>query len=115
MKIHAVKVERSKAQMARKIPPNWPSHVWFGLHYDLHAGKDDTELGQNVTPAMLRRAWIKIRPDVVQCDCKGHPGWSSWPTRIGSPSPGILRDALRSHRGGTRELGRPPGVHYSGV
>ena len=94
---------------------DWPSRIWFGLHYDLHATARDTELGKDVTPGMLREAWTLIQPDLVQCDCKGHPGWTSWPTRVGSASPGIIRDALRVHRDVTRELGIPLVMHYSGV
>jgi alpha-L-fucosidase len=96
-------------------PAHWHERVFFGLHYDLHANAQDTELGREVTPERLREAWQKIRPDWVQCDCKGHPGYTSWPTAVGTPSPGIVRDALRIHRDVTRELGIPLVVHYSGV
>jgi hypothetical protein len=95
--------------------PNWHARVFFGLHYDLHAHANDTELGKDVTPEMLRAAWEKIRPDWVQCDCKGHPGYTSWPTKVGYASPGIVRDALRIHREVTRELGLPLVMHYSGL
>lgn len=95
--------------------PNWHTRVFFGLHYDLHASAQDTELGKDVTPEMLRAAWEKIRPDWVQCDCKGHPGCTSWPTKVGYASPGIVRDALCIHREVTRELGLPLVMHYSGL
>ncbi|HEY8744304.1 MAG TPA: alpha-amylase family protein [Chloroflexota bacterium] len=94
---------------------NWHDLVFFGIHYDLHANAQDTELGREVTAELLREAWQKIRPDWIQCDCKGHPGYTSWPTQVGTPSPGIVRDALRIHRDVTRELGIPLVVHYSGV
>src|SRR5690349_5282917 len=94
---------------------NWHAGVVFGLHYDLHATAADTELGAAVTSELLRDAWRRIGPDWVQCDAKGHPGYASWPTTIGIPSPGIVRDALRVHRDVTRELGLPLVVHYSGV
>ncbi len=94
---------------------NWHRNVFFGLHYDLHANAEDTELGREVTPAMLREAWQAIGPDWVQCDCKGHPGYTSWPTRTGYASPGIVRDALQVHREVTRELGIPLVMHYSGL
>jgi hypothetical protein len=95
--------------------PNWHRNVFFGLHYDLHVNAEDTELGREVTPAMLREAWQAIGPDWVQCDCKGHPGYTSWPTKTGYPSPGIVRDALQIHREVTRELGIPLVMHYSGL
>lgn len=94
---------------------NWHERAFFGLHYDLHAGSEDTELGKDVTPELLRAAWRNIGPDWIQCDCKGHPGYTSWPTVTGTASPGIVRDALRVHRDVTRELGLPLVVHYSGV
>jgi hypothetical protein len=93
----------------------WWKTGFVGLHYDLHAKATDTELGAELTPEHLREQLAKVRPDYVQCDCKGHPGYSSYPTRIGSPSPGIVRDALRIHRDVTRELGIPLSVHYSGI
>lgn len=94
---------------------NWHHHVFFGLHYDLHATVQDTDLGRAVTPDLLFQAWDQIRPDWVQCDCKGHPGYTSWPTRTGYASPGIVRDALQVHREVTRALGIPLVMHYSGI
>ena len=58
---------------------------------------------------------MRTRPDWVQTDCKGHPGYTSWPTSVGSPSPGVVKDSLRIYRDVTRELGIKLGVHYSGV
>ena len=66
---------------------NWHDKVYFGLHYDQHANKWDFELGKAVTHEMLREAWKKIKPDWVQCDCKGHEGYTSYPTKVGYPSP----------------------------
>ncbi|HOF86861.1 MAG TPA: hypothetical protein PLZ36_01990 [Armatimonadota bacterium] len=94
---------------------NWHLDVFFGLHYDLHAGAKDTELGAALTDEHLRAELEKVRPDWVQCDCKGHAGWTSWPTAVGSTSPGMVRDALRIHRDVTRDLGLPLVMHYSGV
>jgi len=109
----------TRARKAAELPvsdmQNWPERVFFGLHYDLYAELTDTELGKEVTPERLRNAWQQIKPDWIQCDCKGHPGYTSWPTKVGTPSPGIVRDALRIHRDVTRELGIPLVVHYSGV
>jgi len=94
---------------------NWHTHVFFGLHYDLHARATDTELGRELTHEHLRERLLRVKPDWIQCDCKGHAGHTSWPTQIGSPSPGIITDALRIHRDVTRELGIKLGMHYSGV
>ena len=94
---------------------SWHDEVFFGIHYDLHAKAEDTELGANLTHEHLRERFRETRPDWVQCDCKGHPGWTSWPTTVGSTSPGVVRDAVRIHRDVTNELGIRLGMHYSGV
>ncbi len=94
---------------------NWHSDVFFGLHYDLHARETDKDLGAELTHEHLRERLVRIRPDWVQCDCKGHPGYTSWPTKVGSSSPGIVKDTLRIHRDVTREMGIKLGMHYSGV
>lgn len=95
--------------------PNWHDAAFFGIHYDLHAHSSDTELGAELTHEHLRESLLRVKPDWIQCDCKGHAGWTSWPTKVGSPSPGIIRDALRIHRDVTAELGIKLGMHYSGV
>jgi len=93
----------------------WHRDVFFGLHYDLHAGAKDTVLGAELTHEHLREELAKVAPDWVQCDCKGHPGYTSWPTKVGSTSPGVVKDSLRIHRDVTRELGLPLVMHYSGT
>ncbi|OGG51164.1 MAG: hypothetical protein A3F84_19310 [Candidatus Handelsmanbacteria bacterium RIFCSPLOWO2_12_FULL_64_10] len=98
-----------------KSDEKWMADAFFGIHYDLHANAQDTELGRELTHDHLRAALRKVRLDWIQCDCKGHPGYTSWPTRVGSASPGVVRDALRIHRDVTRELGIRLGMHYSGV
>jgi len=94
---------------------NWHDHVFFGIHYDLHANAHDTELGRELTHEGLREQLLRVRPDWIQADCKGHPGYTSWPTEVGTTSPGVVRDALRIHRDVTAELGIKLGMHYSGV
>ncbi len=99
----------------RILHKSWHDSVFLGLHYDLHANAEDTELGAKLTPEHLRAELEKVKPDWVQCDCKGHPGYTSWPTKVGSTSPGVVKDSLRIYRDVTRELGIPLVVHYSGV
>jgi len=94
---------------------NWHEHVFFGIHYDLHANAEDMVLGKELTREHLRERLLQVQPDWIQCDCKGHPGYSSWPTKVGSMSPGVVNDQLRIHRDVTKELGIKLGVHYSGV
>jgi len=102
-------------QLLTTMPGNWHEQAYFGIHYDLHATAHDTVLGKDLDAHQLRRLWGRIKPDWIQTDCKGHPGYTSWPTRIGSTSPGVVKDALRVYRDVTHELGMRLGVHYSGI
>jgi len=93
----------------------WHDDAFFGIHYDLHANANDTELGRELTVDHLVERLERVRPDWIQCDCKGHAGFTSWPTTVGYTSPGVVNDSLRIHREATRRLGIPLGMHYSGV
>lgn len=95
--------------------PNWHENAFFGLHYDLHPNAQDTELGRETTYDHIRAMLEKVRPDFVQYDCKGHPGYCGYPSKVGSPSPGIVNDALLVWRKVTRDMGIPLSIHYSGV
>jgi hypothetical protein len=101
--------------MSPRGKKDWIKHAFFGLHYDLHALATDTDLGAELSADHLRHRLELVNPDFVQCDCKGHPGFASYPTKVGYPSPGIVRDALRIHRDVTGDLGIPLLVHYSGL
>lgn len=94
---------------------NWHEDAFFGLHYDLHPSAGDTELGRETTYEHVRAMLEIVRPDFVQYDCKGHPGYTGYPTKAGSPSPGIVNDALAIWRSVTKDLGIPLSIHYSGV
>ncbi|MFN2285062.1 MAG: alpha-L-fucosidase, partial [Anaerolineae bacterium] len=89
--------------------------AFFGIHFDLHANERDTELGADVTEAMIARLLERVKPDYVQQDCKGHAGYTSYPTKVGWPSPGIIKDALAIWRKVTREHDVKLFIHYSGV
>ena len=97
------------------VTHNWHEDAFFGLHYDLHPNEADTELGRETTYPHIRKQLEKVKPDFVQYDCKGHPGWAGYPTKVGSPAPGIVNDALKVWREVTRDMGIPLGIHYSGV
>ena len=89
--------------------------AFFGIHFDLHAGKHDTELGADITEDMIRGVLDRVKPDYVQQDCKGHPGYTSYPTQVGWASPGIQKDALALWRKVTKQHGVRLYIHYSGV
>jgi len=54
------------------------------------------EIGNNVTCEMVEKIIEEVKPDYVQCDCKGHPGFSSYPTKVGYAAPGIKYDSLKT-------------------
>lgn len=89
--------------------------AFFGLHFDLHPNKTDVSLGADVSAENLNRLLDRINPDYVQYDCKGHVGWAGYPTKIGWPAPGIMKDSLAIWRHATREHGVALFIHYSGV
>lgn len=91
------------------------SEAFLGIHFDFHAGKDCTEIGKNTTRAMIERILDQVRPDYLQIDCKGHAGFSSYPTKVGNPAPGFVGDPLRLWREVTAERGVSLYMHYSGV
>jgi hypothetical protein len=88
---------------------------FLGIHFDFHAGPDCLEVGKNTTPAMIERIIDLVRPDYLQIDCKGHPGFSSYPTKVGNPVPGFVGDPLRVWRDVTARRGVALFMHYSGV
>ena len=89
--------------------------AFFGLHFDLHPQPDDTALGADTTEENIARLLDRVHPDYVQYDCKGHAGYTGYPTRVGWPSPGIVKDALGIWRKVTRERNVGLFIHYSGV
>jgi len=91
------------------------AHSYFGLHFDFHAGPDCREVGKEVNEAMVNNLIDKVKPDFIQVDCKGHPGYTSYPTKVGNPVPGFVRDQLKIWREVTAARGVSLYLHYSGV
>ena len=87
----------------------------FGLHFDFHANLDSPNIGENFTEEMVQTIIDTVHPDFIQCDCKGHPGISSYPTKVGNPAPKIKKDILKIWREVTAKNGIPLFVHYSGL
>lgn len=91
------------------------SESFLGIHFDFHANKNDRDIGKNTTPKMVRAILDKVKPDYIQIDCKGHEGYTSYPTKVGNPAPSIVGDPLRIWRQVTAEKGVSLYMHYSGV
>jgi hypothetical protein len=88
---------------------------FLGIHFDFHAGPDCNEIGVNTDREMIEFIVDSVEPDYVQCDSKGHPGYSSYPTKVGNPAPGFVGDQLRLWREVTAERGVALYLHHSGV
>lgn len=89
--------------------------AFFGLHFDLHPQATDTSLGADISEDNIRGLLERVKPDYVQYDCKGHAGWTGYPTAVGWASPGIVKDSLAVWRKATRDVGVGLFIHYSGV
>lgn len=87
----------------------------FGIHYDLQPDSADPMWERDLTAGNLRETWKRVKPDWIQCDCKGSAGYATYPTKVGYPMPGLKNDPLRIHRDVTRELGLPLLVHFCGI
>ncbi|MBZ0292573.1 MAG: alpha-L-fucosidase [Anaerolineae bacterium] len=104
--------------MAFKPHTQWyGDEYYFGLHYDLHANINDTDLGERADPETLVPLLKMMNPSWVQTDCKGHAGYTSWFSEVpdASVSPGTVKDAMAGWRAATKELGLKLHCHYSGV
>lgn len=88
---------------------------FFGFHFDFHATSKDTALGKNFDSTSLGNFLKRTRPDYIQVDSKGHPGYSSYPTRVGYSNESFVRDPLAVWRSVTRRFNVPLYVHYSGI
>lgn len=87
---------------------------FFGIHFDFHAMPGQT-VCDDFRPDIVARALDEIRPDFVQCDTKGHPGLSSYPTVVGNRADAIAHDPLRMWRDLTEERGIALYGHHSGL
>ena len=97
------------------LPRMKRADAFLGIHFDFHAGADCKSVGARTTPEMVELVIDKVKPDYIQIDCKGHAGYSSYPTKVGNPAPGFVGDPLRIWRDVTRKRGIPLFMHYSGV
>ena len=88
---------------------------FFGMHFDFHASTDNDSIGANTTAESIQKIIDETGPDYIQTDCKGHPGYASYPTSLGNAAPGVKADALKIWRDVTDRNGVGLYVHYSGV
>ena len=85
---------------------------FFGLHFDFHAG-NNVEIGQNPNIEDIEKYIKDAKPDYIQCDCKGHPGNSCYPTKVGKAADKLKADNLRVWVDAAKKNNIPIYVHYS--
>lgn len=88
---------------------------FFGVHFDLHASEEITDAGKTLNAEMIDTFLTKVKPDFIQIDCKGHPGISSYPTKVGYHVKGFEKDPLKLFREVTAKNNVALFMHFSGV
>lgn len=90
---------------------------FFGLHFDFHASAGDTLVGKTLTEGMIDSLLTAVKPDFIQVDSKGHPGVTSYPTKVaaGTQVKSFAKNPLELFRKVTQKHGVALYVHYSGV
>lgn len=88
---------------------------YFGLHFDFHANEETKNIGKNFDANILEKIITEVKPDFVQCDTKGHPGISSYPTKVGNPCSSIDKDILKQWRTITEKHDVLLFAHHSGI
>lgn len=89
---------------------------YFGIHSDFHAKPaEGLVIGKTLDESDMREICENLKPDFIQIDCKGHPGWASYPTLLGNAMPEFAVDPLMLWRKVTKEYSIGLYVHFSGV
>lgn len=88
---------------------------FWGIHSDFHAKPEMGTVGKTLCEEDIREICRLLKPDYWQVDCKGHPGWASYPTEMGNAMPDFACDTLAMWRKVTREEDVALYLHYSGV
>jgi len=100
---------------AQNIPRKRRFDSFFGVHFDFHAQPNDNQIGKTLTPEMVDTFLSEVKPDFIQVDTKGHPGISSYPTKVGVAAAGIVKDPLKIFREVTARKRVALYSHFSGV
>lgn len=87
----------------------------IGVHFDLHASEEIMDAGKTLTYQMIDTFLLRVKPDFIQIDCKGHPGISSYPTKVGYHVRGFEKDPLELYREVTEKNNVALYMHFSGV
>ena len=90
------------------------SESFFGIHFDFHAMTNQV-VAEDFRPDLIARLLDEAKPDFIQCDTKGHPGLSSYPTEVGNRAYEIREDLLAMWRRLTEERDIALYAHHSGL
>ena len=98
-------------------PIKKPTQRYVGMHFDFHANESDTGMGKSLSEKSLDSLLTAIKPDFIQIDCKGHPGVTSYPSKVANATTvkNFITDPLTFYRAITKKHGVALYVHYSGV
>ena len=88
---------------------------FFGVHFDFHSNHTAIGIGEELNGEEIKAFIREVKPDFLQCDVKGHGGYSSYPTKYGYPTPNMKKDILKIWRETTKEEGVLLYAHYSGI
>ena len=88
---------------------------YFGLHFDFHANERLTGIGTKTKAENIDRLLETVKPDFIQVDTKGHPGYTSFVTAYGNAAPGLEVNQLEIFRKETEKYGVALYGHYSGL
>ena len=89
---------------------------FLGIHFDFHADPDKSPaVYDTLTEEAIHEVCELYKPDYIQLDSKGHPGWASFPTKFGNTVPTLKGDGIAMFRKVTREHDIPLYMHYSGI
>ena len=89
---------------------------FWGMHSDFHTHPNyNTVIGATLKEEDIRTICENAKPDFIQIDCKGHPGYASYPSAMGNAMPAFAFDTLETWRRITKEHGVLLYMHISGV
>lgn len=91
---------------------------YFGIHFDCHLTPEKCKgikIGETLKKEDIEEICESLKPDFIQIDCKGHPGYTSYPTRVGTAAAEFSFDPLKLWREVTKKYNVGLYMHYSGV
>ena len=95
--------------------PAAPAERFAGIHFDFHAKETDKNIGKSFTAGAADSFLQLVKPGFIQIDCKGHPGYSSYPTSVGNTAPGTSNNLMKMWSDVSKKNNTGLYAHYSGL